>query len=179
LALISPTHKDTMIKHMLDCQERGFRTVFDPGQQITAFNEAELKKMISAAHFVVGNDYEIKLLQKRTGWSAEEILKNTKVLITTLGEQGSIISTAGGEIVEAKSCPPNSFDDPTGAGDSYRAGFFVGYELGYDWKICAQMGGVAASYAIETFGTQEFSFTKEDFCTRYEKTFGQKISLMI
>lgn len=177
LALISPTHKDTMIKHMLDCQERGFKTVFDPGQQITAFNEAELKKMISAAYFVVGNDYEIKLLQERTGWDATEILKNTHVLITTLGERGSVVATTEGEMVEAKSCRPNSFDDPTGAGDSFRAGFFVGYELGRDWKTCAQMGSVAASYAIETFGTQEFVFTKEDFCVRYEKAFGEQIDL--
>lgn len=179
LALISPTHKDTMIKHMLDCRERGFKTIFDPGQQMTAFNEAELKKMISAAHFVIGNDYEIKLLQERTGWDTAEILKNTKVLITTLGERGSVVTTAEGEVIEAKSCPPNSFDDPTGAGDSFRAGFFVGYELGYDWKTCAQMGSVAASYAIETFGTQEFTFTKEEFCVRYEKAFGTKISLAV
>ena len=179
LALISPTHKDTMIKHMLDCKERGFKTVFDPGQQITAFSDVELKKMISAAYFVVGNDYEIKLLQERTGWDASEILKNTKVLITTLGERGSVVSTSEGEIVEAGSCAPNSFDDPTGAGDSYRAGFFVGYEMGRDWKTCAQMGGVAASYAIETFGTQEFNFSKEEFCARYEKAFGEKISLSI
>jgi adenosine kinase len=179
LALISPTEKDTMIKHMLDCRERGIKTVFDPGQQITAFSEVELKKMISAAYFVIGNDYEIKLLQDRTGWDAKEILKNTKVLITTLGEHGSVVSTAEGEVIETSSCPPKSFDDPTGAGDAYRAGFFVSYELGYGWRICAQMGGVAASYAIETYGTQKHDFTLEDFCARYFKVFGEKINLTI
>lgn len=177
LAIISPTHKDTMIKHMLDARERGVKAVFDPGQQITAFNEAELKKMISLAYFVIGNDYEMKLMQDKTGWSAEEILKNTKVLITTMGEKGSVISTAEGEIVEAPVCAPLSFDDPTGAGDSYRAGFFVGYEQGYSYKTCAQMGAVAASYAIETFGTQAHEFTKKEFCDRYQKAFNEKISL--
>jgi len=178
LGIISPTHKDTMIKHMLDCREKGVKAVFDPGQQMTAFNEAELKKMISLAYFVIGNDYEMKLLQDKIGWDVQEILKNTKVLITTMGEKGSIVSTTEGEVIEAPTCAPLSFDDPTGAGDSYRAGFFVGFEQGYPFKTCAQMGAVAASYAIETFGTQAHEFTQAEFGERYERAFEEKISLL-
>lgn len=177
VALISPTHKDVMLKHLLDCREKGIKAVFDPGQQITSFTEIELKKMIGLSHFVIGNDYEIKLLEERTGWNTQEILKNAKVLITTLGERGSAVATAEGELVEVGVCPPQSFDDPTGAGDAYRAGFFVGFESGYDWKTCAQMGATAASYSIETFGTQTHKFTKKEFCDRYEKAFGEGISL--
>lgn len=176
LAIISPTDKEAMIQHLKECKEIGVKTIFDPGQQITAFNEIELKNMISQADFVVGNDYEIKLLQDRTGWNEEEILKNTKVLITTLGEKGSVVKTSDGETVVAGVCPPLSFDDPTGAGDAYRAGFFVGYEKGKDWKTCAQIGAVAASYAIETYGTQEHKFTIAEFCERYEKTFKEKLA---
>lgn len=175
LALISPTDKEVMMQHLKECKEMGVKAVFDPGQQMTAFSEIELKKMISQAEFVIGNDYEIKLLQERTGWSEEEILKNTNVLITTLGERGSVVKTSDGETITAGVCAPLSFDDPTGAGDSYRAGFFVGYEKGLDWKTCAQMGSVAASYAIETYGTQEHKFTKEEFCQRYEKAFKEKL----
>jgi len=177
LAIISPTPKEVMLKHLKECFELGIKAVFDPGQQMTAFNELDLKKAISQAYFVVGNDYEIKLLQQRTGWDTKEILKNTKVLITTLGERGSVISTADGEMIEVGVCPPQSFDDPTGAGDAYRAGFFVGYELGYPLKTCGQMGAVAAAYAIETYGTQEYQFSKEEFCARYQKTFGESVSL--
>ncbi len=175
LAIVSPTDKEVMMQHVKECKEMGVKVIFDPGQQMTAFSEIELKKMISQSEFVIGNDYEIKLLQERTGWSEEEILKNTNVLITTLGEHGSIVKTADGETISAGVCAPLSFDDPTGAGDAYRAGFFVGYEKGFDWKICAQMGAVAASYAIETYGTQEHKFTKEEFCQRYEKAFGEKL----
>ncbi|MCX6780120.1 MAG: carbohydrate kinase family protein, partial [Candidatus Magasanikbacteria bacterium] len=171
LAIIAPTDKEVMMHHLKECKEMGIKTVFDPGQQITAFSEIELKKMISESEFVIGNDYEIKLLQDRTGWSAKEILENTEYLIVTLGEKGSIIQTAQGETIEAGVCPPLSFDDPTGAGDAYRAGFFVGYEKGKDLKTCAQMGAVAASYAIETYGTQQHKFTKQEFCERYETTF--------
>ncbi|KKP59253.1 MAG: Sugar kinase [Candidatus Magasanikbacteria bacterium GW2011_GWC2_34_16] len=175
VALISPTHKEVMAQHLKECAELGIKAVFDPGQQMTAFSEIELKKMINQAYFVIGNDYEIKMLQTKTGWDAEELLKNTKVLITTLGERGSVIATADGEQIEVGICPPLSFDDPTGAGDAYRAGFFFGYEKGFDWKTCGQMGAVAASYAIETFGTQEHNFTKEEFRERYKKTFNEEI----
>jgi len=175
LAIVSPTNKDVMVQHLKECKEMGVKAIFDPGQQMTAFSEIELKKMISQAEFVIGNDYEIKLLQKITGWDEEEILKNTNVLITTLGEKGSVVRTSEGETVTAGICPPLSFDDPTGAGDAYRAGFFVGYEKGLDWKTCAQMGAVAASYAIETYGTQEHKFDKKQFCERYEKSFGEKL----
>ncbi len=176
LVLISPTHRDVMIKHLKECQEEEIKAVFDPGQQITAFNSMELKKMISQSHFVIGNDYEIKLLQEKTGWEAKEILQNAEVMITTLGGHGSIISTRSGEIVEVGVCPVKSCDDPTGAGDAYRAGFFTGYELGYNWKTCGQMGATAAAYAVEEYGTQ-VDFSQSNFCDRYLKAFGEEISL--
>ena len=155
----------------------GIKTVFDPGQQITSFTEAELQRAISQAYFVVVNDYELKLLEQKTGWDTDEILKNTKVLILTLGEKGSVVLAAEGEKVEIDVCAPQSLDDPTGAGDAYRAGFFIGYELGYNWKMCGQMGAVAAAYAIEIYGTQAHMFTKVAFCARYEQAFKEKISL--
>ena len=177
LALISPTDKEVMIAHANQCRELEIDVVFDPGQQITAFDEMELKKMISLAKFVIGNDYEINLLQQKTGWDMEEILKHTEVVITTLGEKGSLIRTADGQEIMADPYPPQSYDDPTGAGDAYRAGFFTGFELGYNFKTCAQIGGVAASYAIETYGTQAHDFTVEEFLERYEKHYNEKISL--
>jgi len=177
LALISPTQKEVMEKHLKESAEAGIKTVFDPGQQITAFKEIELKKMINQAHFVIGNDYEIKLLEQRTGWDTKELLKQTKVLIITLGDKGSVVMTDAGERVEAGVCPPQSADDPTGAGDAYRAGFFVGFQLGYNWKTCAQMGATAAAYAVETFGTQTHRFTANEFCERYYNAFKEKISL--
>ncbi|PIT87415.1 MAG: carbohydrate kinase family protein [Candidatus Magasanikbacteria bacterium CG10_big_fil_rev_8_21_14_0_10_40_10] len=176
LVMVSPTHREVMIKHLKESAELGIKTVFDPGQQITAFSEIELKKMISRAHFVIGNDYEIKLLQEKTGWNEREILKNAKVLITTQGGEGSIIATSQGETVKVKVCPVKSCDDPTGAGDAYRAGFFTGYELGYNWKTCGQMGATAAAYAVEEYGTQ-IKFTPEEFCQRYEQAFGEEVVL--
>ncbi len=177
VVVVSPTHKAVMVQHLKEAHELGLKAVFDPGQQLTAFNEAELRRMISQAYFVIGNDYEVKLLEERSGWSAGEILQNTQVLITTLGERGSVIATREGETIEVGVCPPRSFDDPTGAGDAYRAGFFAAFERGFDYKTCGQIGSVAASYAIETYGTQEHAFTTEEFVQRYKKAFNEDIAL--
>lgn len=177
IALMAATDKEVMRAHLFEAAAVGMRTVFDPGQQMTAFTDVELKQLIERSEFVIGNDYEIKLIEDRTGWGAKDILKYAKVMVTTLGGEGSVILTREGEEVRVKPCPPQSFDDPTGAGDAYRAGFFIGVGSGFDWKTCGQMGSVAASYAIENYGTQEHEFTKSDFCDRYERTYKEKISL--
>ncbi len=176
LVLISPTHCDVMIKHLKEAKELGIKAVFDPGQQIIGFNEADLKRMISQAYAVIGNDYEMKLLEERTGWSSEEMLKNTEVLITTLGDRGSVVRARDIESVVVAACPPQSCDDPTGAGDAYRAAFFVALQKGADWRTCAEVGSVAASYAIETCGTQEHHFTIEEFKERYKKTYQRDLA---
>ena len=164
-----------MIKHIKECQELELEAVFDPGQQLTVFSEIELKKMISQAKFVIGNDYEIRLLQQKTGWDMHEMLNNCEVVITTLGSKGSVVSTQN-EIIEISACPVTSADDPTGAGDAYRAGFFAGYLMGKDWKSCGQIGSVAAAYAVEVYGTQ-IDFKQKEFEDRYKSVYGDKITI--
>lgn len=178
IAIIAATQKEAMMRHVRDAAAAGMRVVFDPGQQMTAFSAAELKDMIERSEFVIGNDYEIKLMEDRTGWGAKEILHACRVLITTLGERGSVVSTRDGALIEIPPCPPQSCDDPTGAGDAYRAGFFVGVQQDFDYAVCGRMGSTAASYAIETPGTQAHAFTKEAFCDRYEKTFGDPLPIL-
>ncbi|HLC70205.1 MAG TPA: carbohydrate kinase family protein [Patescibacteria group bacterium] len=177
LVVVSSTDKETMIRHLKESAELGVKAVFDPSQQLENFTEIELKKMISQAYFVIGNDYEIKRLEEKVGWDTEEMLKNTKVVVITRGAKGSFILTAEGEEIAAEACPPLSYDDPAGAGDAYRAGFFVGFELGYPWKTCAQMGSLAACYAIEAIGTQTHLFTEEEFRGRYKKEYNETITL--
>lgn len=143
--------------------------MFDPGQQITALSGQELIKIISQAKFLIGNDYEIKLIQEKTEWGMEDILKCVEAVIITLGEKGSMVVTSK-ETIEVGICPADSVDDPTGAGDAYRAGFFSAYVQGLDWKTCAQMGAVAATYAVENYGTQNHHFTREEFSKRYKET---------
>jgi adenosine kinase len=174
LAIICPTKKEVMIKHAKECYEKNIPIVFDPSHQLTVFSAQELMMLIGQAKFYIANDYEMKLTQEKTGWDMQELLNHTEVVITTLGERGSVISTKDGNI-EVGVCPANSVEDPTGAGDAYRAGFFAAYVKGCDLETCAQVGAVCSTYTVEKYGTQTHSFTIQEFGERYEKAFNEKL----
>ena len=69
--------------------------------------------------------------------------------------------------------PPHRLVDPTGVGDAFRGGFLKGMALGATYEICAQVGSVAATYALEHLGGQSHAFTWPEFLERYEAHFGQ------
>lgn len=176
LGLISPVRKEAMIKHAKECYDLKIPLIFDPGQQITAFSSQELMQLIGQAKFYVVNDYELKLTQEKTGWDTNELLNHLEVLIITLGAKGSIIRTKD-QTFEIAPCPAKSVDDPTGAGDAYRAGFFTAYLQGHDYQTCGQVGSVTSVYAVESYGTQNHKFTMEEFHDRYKETYGETVSL--
>ena len=176
IALITPTAKQAMIKHANECAEKNIPFVFDPSHQLTAFGDEELRNMIQKAKFYVANDYEMKLTEQKTGWSSEEILNHVEFVIVTLGEKGSFIRSKN-ELFEIAPCHAFVVADPTGAGDSYRAGFFTAYVRGMDLETCGRVGSVAATYTVEQYGTQNHVFTLPEFCERFEKAYGEKLEL--
>ena len=67
---------------------------------------------------------------------------------------------------------PRRIVDPTGVGDAFRGGFLKGTALGLSYQICAQMGSVAAVYALEHLGGQSHAYTWNEYQERYEENFG-------
>lgn len=175
-AIIGPTKKEVMLQHAKECHEERIPFCFDPGQQITALSPQEIMATIGQATFLIGNDYEMKMIEKKTGWEQNELFDHVEVVITTLGEKGSMITTRD-NIFEITPCAPISVEDPTGAGDAYRAGFFTAYAKGKNLKICGQTGSVAAVYAIEHYGTQNHTFSIEEFKSRYKRTYNEVLSI--
>jgi adenosine kinase len=62
--------------------------------------------------------------------------------------------------------------DPTGVGDAFRGGFMKGMALGAGDEVCARMGSVAATYALEHLGGQSHAYTWNEFEARYREHFG-------
>jgi len=168
LAIIAPTKKTAMIKHARECAERKIPFVFDPGQQLGGFERDDLREMLSLCSFFVVNDYEMKVTEQKTEYSTQELCAMIDTVIITRGAAGShIITRHGAEQIEVVPCKPQEVQDPTGAGDAYRAGFFSAYAAGKDLAVCGQVGSVAAAYAIEKYGTQNHVFSIKDFEQRY------------
>ena len=67
--------------------------------------------------------------------------------------------------------PPTQIVDPTGVGDAFRGGFLAGYSKGWNWEICGKMGALAATFCLEKKGTQNHSFSRDEFVGRFRKTF--------
>ncbi len=182
LVVLAPTEPEAMKAYVKECKQHKFSYLYDPAFQIGNFTSQELRDGIEGAHILIGNDYEIALIEKKLEISHEELVLMVPILITTLGSRGSIIETRH-DANHVKPAKPKNDSDPTGAGDAYRAGFVAGYlravnsrpalELtGDDLLICGQMGSVAAVYTVETYGTQTHTFTKQEFKKRYKENFG-------
>lgn len=172
IALIAPGNLQDMIGYAATCREKGVRYICDPGQSLTLWTGEQLRDWIRGSMMLITNDYELEVIMKMTGLKKGEILSLTGMIITTLGEQGSLI-TADGKELKVPAAGVAEVLDPTGAGDAYRAGLMKGMALGRDLETSARMGAVAATYAIEKYGTQEHHYTYEGFSERYRMNFGE------
>jgi adenosine kinase len=172
IGLIAAGNLADMRDHAGAYRNAGIRYICDPGQSLTAWDREALSEWIHGSMMVISNDYELEMIMKMTGRDKQGLLQLTETIITTLGEKGSLISTAGSEL----NIPPakaGEVVDPTGAGDAYRAGLLKGLAVGKDIETAAKMGSVAAVYAVEKYGTQEHRYTYDEFRDRYRENFGE------
>ena len=103
------------------------------------------------------------MIESKTGWSGEEVLDRVGTQVTTLGNDGVRILRAGEEPIELPAARNVTAVEPTGVGDAFRAGFLGALTWGVGLERAAQVGCVLAAYVVETVGTQEYSFTADEF----------------
>jgi adenosine kinase len=171
LGILAPDGRQAMIEHARQYADRGIPFVFDPGQGLPMFEKPELDEFIEQATYITVNDYESRLLQERTGRDLDEIASAVQAMIVTLGGKGSRIYT-GGETIDVAAAKVDKVMDPTGCGDAYRAGLLYGLSRGFDWQTIGRIASLAGGIKIERHGTQNHSFTREEFARRYEESFG-------
>ena len=172
LAIISPNDPGAMVQYAEECRTLGVPFIWDPGQQCARMSGPELRDGLTGAAMVICNDYEFELIRQKTSIGEDEILEHTQGLVVTRGEAGCSIYTKDGR-VDVPSVPPTRIVDPTGVGDAFRSGFMKGLAHGAEHDVCARLGAVAATYALEHLGGQSHAFTWEEFSERYESHFGR------
>ena len=97
-------------------------------------------------------------------------LAGEDVVLVTRGEHGSTIIPNDSRI-DVAAVTPRQIVDPTGVGDAFRGGFMKGLAIGLPYRDAAQIGSVAATYALEHLGGQSHSYTFREFMERYESHF--------
>lgn len=171
LVIISPNDPEAMVQYADECTAMGVPYIWDPGQQCARMDGAALKDGIVGAHLVICNDYEFELIRQKTGMSEADVLGVAATLIITRGEHGCTVMTKD-ERLDVAAVPPDRIVDPTGVGDAFRGGLMKGLASGRSLKASAQMGSVAATWALEHLGGQSHAYTWAEFQQRYEAHFG-------
>lgn len=174
LVLIGPAGAAGSMSMVKQCVDLGISYMFDPGFILTQVNDDDLTLGVTHADYIIGNDYEIELIKSRVkNWKS---LFGSKIIITTFGEKGAEILDNTKKYV-ISTAPVKKIVDPTGAGDAWRSGFLAGLAKKFDVQTCGQMGAVAASYVLESYGTQEHVYTVLQFRNRYRQAFKSVLML--
>ncbi|MGQ0631081.1 MAG: carbohydrate kinase family protein [Sporichthyaceae bacterium] len=172
LVLIGPNDPGAMARHTAECRERGIAFVADPSQQLSWLEGEQIRDLIDGAAYLFTNEYEAALVEKKSGWSAEEIADRVAVRVTTLGGEGARIHERGKDPVHIPVAAVSKVVEPTGVGDAFRAGFVAGLSWDLPLERCAQIGSVLAGHVVETVGTQEYTLSRESFLARISGAYG-------
>jgi adenosine kinase len=174
--IIGPNAPDAMFRLVRECRERGIRWVWDPAHQLPHMTRKDLEEGCRGAWIVIGNDYEMELIQQRTHRDVAGLLYMANMVVTTFGRDGSTISTREGEFF-TPATPARTEVDPVGAGDAYRAGLLFGLLCGRTIIEAGRIASVAATYVIEQKGTIEHSYSLKDFEQRYKTSYDESLHL--
>ncbi|HEX6547538.1 MAG TPA: carbohydrate kinase family protein [Candidatus Dormibacteraeota bacterium] len=172
--IVGPNAPAAMSRLVSEARERGVRWVYDPAHQLPHSSKDFLEDGARGAWILIGNDYELQLIQDRTGRDLPGLLELAEIVVTTLGREGSRIDTRDGQEV-IPPAPARQVVDPTGAGDAYRAGLVAGLLRGLDLAAAGRVASLAAAYAVEQTGTVEHSYAPEEFSTRFSEAFGEDL----
>ncbi|HWB66375.1 MAG TPA: carbohydrate kinase family protein [Mycobacteriales bacterium] len=160
LVVISPNDPQAMTEHAAWCRSAGVDFAADPSQQLATLEGDAIRGLIDGATLLFSNAYEAALLERKTGWSADEVLQRVGTRITTHGADGVVIEAAGAAAVTAVVVPATEIADPTGVGDAFRAGFLAGRSWGLSLERAAQLGSLLATGCLETLGPQEYTLDR-------------------
>ena len=173
-AIVAPQNPKAMTKFSHQYTKKEIPYLFDPGMQLPWLSGADLISAFEGAKIIIGNDYEMDVMEKKTNISDIHKKFTDKFVITTLGGKGSQVSFRG-KMYKVSSATVKNASDPAGAGDAYRAGYVAGFLRGFPCQICAQMGSVASAYTVEKYGTTTHFYTLLEFQKRYRDNFGEEI----
>jgi adenosine kinase len=173
--IIGPNDPAAMMRLARECRDRGVKFVFDPAHQLPHLSGDDLSDSSRGAWVLIGNDYELEMIMQRTGRDLDGLLELSRIVVTTLGRDGSRIATSDG-ITKIPAAEARREVDPTGAGDAYRAGLVAGLLRGLDLAAAGRVASLAATYAVEQVGTIEHVYSRAEFSERHADAFGAELN---
>lgn len=126
---------------------------FSPSIHYTQFGYKKLLPILKKTEIIFLNQKEMKYLMNMGVKSGSRKLIKTgpRIVICTMAEEGSIITSQEGQFEYSRVNTPNLLDT-TGAGDAYAAGFLYGLIKGKSLQWSARNASIIASKSISDFG---------------------------
>ncbi len=143
---------------------------FDPGQDVFYYSKEQLESIIANTDILFANQHEVHQMCSTLNISKEKLIGQVDTAIFTMSGDGSTLYTEGNNYFVP--VVPVKLEDPTGAGDAYRAGFLSAFVKGYQKLTCCKIGTVAASFVVERVGCQTNLPDWKSMESRYVKNFG-------
>ena len=151
--IVAPDSKDGMFAHAKRLYAQGTPFVFDLGQAMPLFDGEDLEHMLSLCSILTANEYEADIISQRTGRSIDEIAQSLQAAVITKGAKGATLYEQG-QTTEVAPIAAETIADPTGCGDSHRAGLLHGLTQGWSLFEAACLGNVMGSIKIASKGPQ-------------------------
>jgi adenosine kinase len=172
LVVIGASDPDAMVAQTAECREHGIPFAADVSQQLARMEGAEIRSLVEGARYLMTNDYEWELLQRKTGWTEAQVTDLVDIRITTLGEHG--VQIVGRDVGDVKIgvVPDTGKVDPTGVGDGFRAGFLAATAGGLSLERAAQLGSLVAVQVLEVDGGQDWAWDRGRALERIGDAYG-------
>jgi adenosine kinase len=161
-----------MLAQTAECRERGIPFAADVSQQLARMDGAEIRALVEGARYLMTNDYEWELLQRKTGWTEAQVAARVDIRITTHGEHGVQIFGRDADDVKVGVVPEKGKVDPTGVGDGFRAGFLAATTRGLPLERAAQLGCLIGVQVLEVDGGQDWVWDRAEALERLRDAYG-------
>ena len=170
MAIVAPGNLADMMEFTNKHHELGIFTIFDPGQSLPIWEGSALASCIERSDVLICNEYELGMIVSSVGIPADSLAERVTHMVVTRGEDGADVYSGGGR--ETVPVVPTEAVDPTGAGDAFRGGLIRGLAHGGDILQAVKMATVCGYYAVQSNGTQTYSYTLEEYEAKLRECFG-------
>ncbi|MCQ9615456.1 carbohydrate kinase family protein [Paenalcaligenes niemegkensis] len=169
--IVAPDSREGMFANAERLHAQGTPFVFDLGQAMPLFTGDDLNKMLNLAQILTANDYEGQVIAQRTGKSMDEIAATMQAVVITRGAEGATLYTEGTQ-THIDAIQVSQLADPTGCGDSHRAGLLYGLTKGWNLYESCCLGNVMGSIKIASQGPQNHKPSKREVSELLKQHYG-------
>jgi sugar/nucleoside kinase (ribokinase family) len=136
---------------------QGTLVALDPGQEISfQYDPRSFEGLLDLSDALFVNEHELRVACDFLGYGApEQFLDHVDTVVVTRAEKGATLYRAKGKPAQVPAFPVPRVVDPTGAGDSVRAGWYAALAEGRPMEQALRWGMAAASVVIQHPGPQD------------------------